>query len=87
MLGPAAEEVAAEKLSYLTFSGVDEEMTRAIASHFKTSLPKYAAQYRYLWGTVLQFNFKNIYALGAGIAHGLEYGDNFPEGSDCQQRR
>ena len=37
LLGPChAEEVAAEKLSYLTFTGVDEETTAAIASHFKT---------------------------------------------------
>ena len=35
--GPChAEEVAAEKLSYLTFAGVDEEMTNKIASNFKT---------------------------------------------------
>jgi glycerol-3-phosphate dehydrogenase (NAD(P)+) len=28
--------VAAEKLSYLTFSGVDEKATAEIASYFKT---------------------------------------------------
>ena len=37
LLGPChAEEVAAEKLSYLTFSGIDVETTQLIASHFKT---------------------------------------------------
>ena len=37
LLGPChAEEVAAEKLSYLTFSGIDVETTKLIASHFKT---------------------------------------------------
>ena len=37
VLGPChAEEVAAEKLSYLTFSGVDTETAAEIASYFKT---------------------------------------------------
>lgn len=77
VLGPChAEEVAAEKLSYLTFSGVDEEAAGNIASCFQT---------RYL-NTIINHDIvgvqyaavlKNIYALGAGIAHGLEYGDNF----------
>jgi glycerol-3-phosphate dehydrogenase (NAD(P)+) len=37
IMGPChAEEVAAEKLSYLTFSGIDEDHTEVIASKFKT---------------------------------------------------
>src|SRR5581483_4217060 len=36
VLGPChAEEIAAERLSYLTFSGIDEEAAKEIASHFK----------------------------------------------------
>lgn len=77
VMGPChAEEVAAEKLSYLTFSGQDETSTREIASHFATEYLNtvinddvYGVQYAAI--------LKNIYALGAGIAHGLEYGDNF----------
>ena len=39
IMGPChAEEVAAEKLSYLTFSGLDENITEAIAAHFKTPI-------------------------------------------------
>jgi glycerol-3-phosphate dehydrogenase (NAD(P)+) len=77
VMGPChAEEVAAEKLSYLTFSGQDVTRTRELASNFSTdylntviNLDVYGVQY----AAVL----KNIYALGAGIGHGLEYGDNF----------
>jgi len=37
VLGPChAEEVAAEKLSYLTFSGIDVEATKEVASLFQT---------------------------------------------------
>lgn len=77
IMGPChAEEVAAEKLSYLTFSGIDERYTQQIASCFHggnlntiVNTDIYGVQYAGI--------MKNIYALGAGIAHGLEYGDNF----------
>ena len=77
VLGPChAEEVAAEKLSYLTFSGIDEEMTRSISHSFKThylntlyNTDIYGVQYAAI--------LKNIYAIASGIAHGLDYGDNF----------
>jgi glycerol-3-phosphate dehydrogenase (NAD(P)+) len=77
VMGPChAEEIAAEKLSYLTFSGYAVAPTQEIAAHFTcdylntiTNTDVYGVQY----AAVL----KNIYALGAGMAHGLEYGDNF----------
>jgi glycerol-3-phosphate dehydrogenase (NAD(P)+) len=77
IMGPChAEEVAAEKLSYLTFSGSDEAFTQILASCFQgeylnaiVNTDVYGVQYAGI--------MKNIYALGAGIAHGLEYGDNF----------
>lgn len=77
LLGPChAEEVAAEKLSYLTFSGVDDAMTETISGYFKTPYINTVTNHDIL-GVQYAAVLKNIYALGAGIAHGLEYGDNF----------
>jgi len=77
VLGPChAEEVAAEKLSYLTFSGIDVTMAQEIASNFRTDYINTVVNHDIL-GVQYAAVLKNIYALGAGIAHGLEYGDNF----------
>lgn len=77
VLGPChAEEVAAKKLSYLTFSGVDENTTKQIATHFETDYLNTVINHD-IYGVQYAAILKNIYALGAGIAHGLEYGDNF----------
>jgi glycerol-3-phosphate dehydrogenase (NAD(P)+) len=77
VMGPChAEEVAAEKLSYLTFSGLDEEVTREIAACFNTEYLNTVIN-QDVYGVQFAAVLKNIYALGAGIAHGLEYGDNF----------
>ncbi len=77
VLGPChAEEVAAEKLSYLTFSGIDVAAASKIASHFSTSYINTVVNHDIL-GVQYAAVLKNIYALGAGIAHGLDYGDNF----------
>jgi glycerol-3-phosphate dehydrogenase (NAD(P)+) len=77
VLGPChAEEVASEKLSYLTFSGVDESMAEEIARYFKTPYINTIVNPDIL-GVQYAAVLKNIYALGAGIAHGLDYGDNF----------
>jgi glycerol-3-phosphate dehydrogenase (NAD(P)+) len=77
VLGPChAEEVASEKLSYLTFSGTDITATGSIAALFQTSYINTIINTDIL-GVQYAAVLKNIYALGAGIAHGLEYGDNF----------
>ncbi|HEY6063261.1 MAG TPA: NAD(P)H-dependent glycerol-3-phosphate dehydrogenase, partial [Chitinophagaceae bacterium] len=77
VLGPChAEEVAAEKLSYLTFSGTDSTTAAEIASHFTTEYINTIVNHDIL-GVQYAAVLKNIYALGAGIAHGLNYGDNF----------
>ena len=77
IMGPChAEEVAVEKLSYLTFSGADEETAVEIAAHFKTEYLNTVVNDD-VYGVQFAAILKNIYALGAGIAHGLGYGDNF----------
>ena len=77
ILGPChAEEVAAEKLSYLTISGINITSASEIASHFTTDYISTIVNHDIL-GVQYAAVLKNIYALGAGIAHGLDYGDNF----------
>ena len=77
VLGPChAEEVAAEKLSYLTFSGIDRAVNHEIAIHFRTDYINVIENHD-IYGVQFAAILKNIYALGAGMAHGLDYGDNF----------
>jgi glycerol-3-phosphate dehydrogenase (NAD(P)+) len=77
VLGPChAEEIAAEKLSYLTFSGIDEATAHEIAAHFRNAYLNTIVS-QDIMGVQYAAVLKNIYALGAGIAHGLDYGDNF----------
>ena len=75
--GPChAEEIAMERLSYLTiateFENDAQKIEKLISApyvHTVLSDDIYGIEF----GAVL----KNIYALGAGISHGLGYGDNF----------
>lgn len=75
--GPShAEEVALERLSYLTVGCVDQQkavdFTQVLSSQFiktKTSSDVIGIEY----ASVL----KNVYAIAAGICNGLKYGDNF----------
>ena len=75
--GPChAEEVALEKLSYLTISGLIPETTNKIAQLFDCRFIN-ISQTQDLIGAEYASVLKNIYAIGSGIAHGLGYGDNF----------
>lgn len=77
LLGPChAEEVAAEKLSYLTCSGIDPVRAAVLAGHLRSSYIRTVVNTDVL-GVQYASVLKNIYALGAGIALGLDYGDNF----------
>ena len=77
LLGPChAEEVAAEKLSYLTLSGTDKAAIEPLAAIFSNEYV-FTHINTDIWGVQYAAVLKNIYALGAGIVHGLEYGDNF----------
>ncbi len=75
--GPChAEEVALEKLSYLTIAGDDEEKATNFAKLIQTGYI-FTSVSDDIWGTEYASVIKNIIAIGAGIAHGLRYGDNF----------
>jgi glycerol-3-phosphate dehydrogenase (NAD(P)+) len=75
--GPChAEEVADERLSYLTFSGLNDTLTAAVSKAFNTSYI-YTTYNHDIWGAQFAAVLKNIYAIGAGMAHALDYGDNF----------
>lgn len=75
--GPChAEEVAAERLSYLTFSGLDESLAESVAKTFANRYI-YTTHNHDIWGAQYAAVLKNIYAIGAGMAHALDYGDNF----------
>lgn len=75
--GPChAEEVALERLSYLTVGSENEADAEKIAKLIDTPFINTIISddvYGIEFGAVL----KNVYALGAGINHGLGYGDNF----------
>ena len=77
IMGPChAEEVAEERLSYLTFSGLNDDLTGAAAKLFGNTYINTTCNHD-IWGAQFAAVLKNIYAIGAGIARALDYGDNF----------
>ena len=75
--GPChAEEVALERLSYLTISCADQKKAQIIANALSSDYIKTKTSDDVI-GTEYAVMLKNIYAIAAGIAHGLGYGDNF----------
>ncbi|UOB19193.1 NAD(P)H-dependent glycerol-3-phosphate dehydrogenase [Abyssalbus ytuae] len=75
--GPChAEEVALERLSYITVACADENKAKTMAKNLSCSYIKTKISDDII-GTEYAAMLKNIYAIAAGIAHGLGYGDNF----------
>jgi glycerol-3-phosphate dehydrogenase (NAD(P)+) len=75
--GPChAEEVALEKLSYLTIACEQEQNAKDFAQLLDTRYIKTVSSDD-IYGTEYAAVLKNIYAIASGICHGLNYGDNF----------
>ncbi|MFB6306625.1 MAG: NAD(P)H-dependent glycerol-3-phosphate dehydrogenase, partial [Flavobacteriales bacterium] len=75
--GPChAEEVALERLSYLTIACQDQNRAEMMGDilacrYIKTNISDD------IFGTEFSAVLKNIYAIASGICHGVGYGDNF----------
>ena len=75
--GPShAEEVSRNKLSYLTVACKDSENAEIIGNMFASAYVK-ISNTNDIYGIEYAGILKNIYALAAGLATGLGYGDNF----------
>ena len=75
--GPChAEEVALEKLSYLTVASQGTENANLIAAVLSCRYIKCAVSDD-IYGTEYSAVMKNVMAVAAGICNGLGYGDNF----------
>lgn len=77
LAGPChAEEVALERLSYLTIASASRDKAKMLAGFFSTNFINTSIS-EDVTGMEYASVMKNIYSIAAGICHGLKYGDNF----------
>ena len=77
LTGPChAEEVALERLSYLTVACSDVKKAEFFANSISGRYIKTTVSDE-IYGTEYSSVLKNVVALASGICHGLGYGDNF----------
>jgi glycerol-3-phosphate dehydrogenase (NAD(P)+) len=75
--GPShAEEIALERLTYLTIAGKDQKMASCIAEKMSNHYVMTSVN-RDIVGIEYAAVLKNIYAICAGIYYGQKFGDNF----------
>jgi len=75
--GPChAEEVALEKLSYLTLACTDINNAETLAVMLRCRYMKVTCSDD-IYGTEYSAVLKNVVAIAGGVCHGLGYGDNF----------
>lgn len=75
--GPChAEEVSAEKLSYLTLASKDSDNAKIVGDYLSNRYINTVLSSD-VYGVEYAAVLKNIYALAGGICHGLGFGDNF----------
>jgi glycerol-3-phosphate dehydrogenase (NAD(P)+) len=75
--GPChAEEVALEKLSYLTLASRDIVKADELCEYMRCRYIKCSSSDD-IYGTELSAVLKNVVAVAGGICHSLGYGDNF----------
>ena len=75
--GPChAEEIALERLSYLTLACPNAEIAQMMADAMACRFVKTSTS-EDIFGTEISAVMKNIMAIASGVCHGLGYGDNF----------
>lgn len=75
--GPChAEEIAFERLSYITLGCINNENLNAVSNVFRSQYLKNSYS-NDVTGIEYVAVLKNVYSIVAGICHGMKYGDNF----------